>query len=204
MADPKEPKKETVRITLPTRPPNQPPATGSEGRDTAQIDLAGPQSNDAAPLSPTVPSRAPPRPSLAQTPLPPAPAQRVAPPPLSRPVPPPLPSGGSASGAVASPPSSAPKVPPPPAPVPLGPGPKKETARISVLPVSAARATPSVEMKKTQPLVTMPAPTPQAAPLTVAPGTTQPIADEIPISVCWALLGVSAVILIIQIWNYFI
>jgi hypothetical protein len=109
---------------------------------------------------------------------------------------------------VPSPPSSAFKaptpVPPAPATAPPLPGPKKETARIAVLPASAAKAAPSVEMKKTQPIITMPATASQSAPLTLAPTTTESIGDEIPMAFCWALLGVSAVILIIQIWNYFI
>jgi hypothetical protein len=65
-------------------------------------------------------------------------------------------------------------------------------------------------MKKTQPLVTVPPTAAPTAPLTVAPpprtttATTESVVDEIPMSFCWALLAVSAVILIIQIWNYFI
>jgi hypothetical protein len=59
-------------------------------------------------------------------------------------------------------------------------------------------------MKKTQPIVTMPATAPQSAPLSLATITTGPIGDEIPMAFCWALLVVSVVILIIQIWNYFI
>jgi hypothetical protein len=78
------------------------------------------------------------------------------------------------------------------------PSPKKETARIGVLP-----ATP-VEMKKTQPLVTMPAPNKRTAPLSVTSTTAEPIANHVSMGLCWALLGVSAVILIIQIWNYFV
>jgi hypothetical protein len=91
-----------------------------------------------------------------------------------------------------------------PASAPPLPGPKKETARIAVLSAPPAKSPPSVEMKKTQPIVTMPATAPQSAPLTLAPTTTESIGDEIPMAFCWALLGVSAVILIIQIWNYFI
>jgi hypothetical protein len=217
MADPKEPKKETVRITLPPLPENQPPATGGGGRDTARINLpTRPPSNDPAPRPPAAPPPgsttpgppAPPRPPLAQTPLPPAPAKRVEPPPFSRPAPPPPASGGPAFGTVASPPSSTPKAPTPVAPAlataPPLPGPKKETARIAVFGAPQAKAAPSVEMKKTQPIITMPATASQNAPLTVAPTTTESIGDEIPMAFCWALLGVSAVILIIQIWNYFI
>jgi hypothetical protein len=89
--------------------------------------------------------------------------------------------------------------------LPTSPGPKKETARIAMRPTS-----PAVEMKKTQPLVTAPPPAARTAPLTVAPPpmtrttATESIVDEIPMSLCWTLLAASAVILIIQIWNYFI
>jgi len=57
-------------------------------------------------------------------------------------------------------------------------------------------------MKKTPPLIDMPAASAPETPLTVAPET--PMAtDQIPKPLCWALLGVSAAILIIQIWSYF-
>jgi hypothetical protein len=70
-----------------------------------------------------------------------------------------------------------------------------------VLPDPAAKPAPAVQMKKTQPLITMPEPASQSTPLTVA--TTETVADRIPMPLCWTLLGVSAVILIVQIWNYF-
>jgi hypothetical protein len=63
---------------------------------------------------------------------------------------------------------------------------------------------PAVEMKKTQPLVTMPQSAPQTAPLTtVAPAAGETFIDESPMSFCWAVLGIATVILLIQIWNYF-
>ena len=83
------------------------------------------------------------------------------------------------------------------------PGPKKETARIAVLPDLRPKASPAVQMKKTQPLITVPERTPQSAPLTVATKDTSGMVDAIPMRLCWTLLGVSTVILIIQIWNYF-
>ena len=58
-------------------------------------------------------------------------------------------------------------------------------------------------MKKTQPLITMPESIPQSALLTVATKDTSAMIDAIPMPLCWTLLGVSTVILIIQIWNYF-
>jgi hypothetical protein len=88
--------------------------------------------------------------------------------------------------------------PPQPPPVPLNAavmpapdlpssGPIKETVRI---PLSAA------EMRKTQPLVGMPEVAPQRPSIAVAP------VEKNPMPVLWLLLGVSAVILIIQIWTY--
>jgi hypothetical protein len=66
-------------------------------------------------------------------------------------------------------------------------GPIKETVRI---PLSA------VQMEKTQPLVAMPEVGPQNASIAVAP------IEKNPMPLLWLLLGVSAVILIIQIWTY--
>ena len=88
--------------------------------------------------------------------------------------------------------------PPQPPPVPLSAsvapapdlpstGPTKETVRI---PLSA------VQMKKTQPLVSMPEVAPQIPSIAVAP------VEKNPMSLLWLLLGVSALILIIQIWTY--
>jgi hypothetical protein len=67
-------------------------------------------------------------------------------------------------------------------------GPTKETVRI---PLSA------VQMKKTQPLVAMPDVAPQSPSIAVAP------VEKNPMPLFWLLLGVSAVLLIIQIWTYF-
>ncbi|HEY2123997.1 MAG TPA: hypothetical protein VGG94_00930 [Chthoniobacterales bacterium] len=85
-------------------------------------------------------------------------------------------------------------------------GPKKETARISVLPAPPARTGPAVEMKKTQPLVSLPEPSVQTAPIAVNVEPVEPeeiFISELPMPLCWALLAASAVILTIQIWNYF-
>ena len=85
---------------------------------------------------------------------------------------------------------------PPPAPVSASvtpapdlpsSGPIKETVRI---PLSA------VQMKKTQPLVGMPEVAPQIPSIAVAP------VEKNPMPLLWLLLGVSAMILIIQIWTY--
>lgn len=88
--------------------------------------------------------------------------------------------------------------PPQPPPVPLNSavmpapdlpssGPIKETVRIPLT---------TVQMKKTQPLVGMPDVAPQVPSIAVAP------AEKNSMPLLWLLLGVSAVILIIQIWTY--
>jgi|SRR5215469_2553444 len=66
-------------------------------------------------------------------------------------------------------------------------GPIKETVRV---PLQA------VQMKKTQPLVPVPETAPPSPAVAVAPMEK----NQIPL--LWLLLGVSAVILIIQIWTY--
>jgi hypothetical protein len=176
MADSNEPKKETVRIAVPPPPP-KPPGAGNESRDAVRINLP------AHPPS-TVPTP-PARPSDS--------AKGVKPPQFFPPSPP----------SPASPPK------PPAGPRPMAsfsassPGPKKETARAAVLPDLRPKASPAVRMNRTQPLITMPEITPQSAPLTVATKDTSAIVDAIPMPLCWTLLGVSTVILIIQIWNYF-
>jgi hypothetical protein len=174
MADYPEPKKETVRIALPPKP--QPP--GAESRDTARIHL---------------PARPPaPRPPSSPAPLPP-PAPRSS-----------GPSPGLAAAAIPETRSEPKKET---ARIALG-VPKKETARITVLPDLPAKSStaPTVQMKKTQPLSRMPDIAPPSAPINVATAAPEPetelIVDEIPMSFCWALLGISAAILIIQIWTY--
>ncbi|PYI76448.1 MAG: hypothetical protein DMF04_08370 [Verrucomicrobia bacterium] len=57
-------------------------------------------------------------------------------------------------------------------------------------------------MSKTQPLVTLAdAPVlPPTPPARIA--APQPVVSTFPMAVCWALVGISAAILIIEIWNY--
>jgi hypothetical protein len=74
-----------------------------------------------------------------------------------------------------------------PAPELPSTGPTKETVRI---PLQA------VQMKKTQPLIAMPEMAPQNPSIAVAP------VEKNSMPLLWLLLGVSAVILIIQIWTY--
>jgi hypothetical protein len=182
MADPNEPKKENSRSALPPQPVAKASAD-TRSRDTVRIQLPPrPPSNKVPLSSPTEPS-APPKPPAAPSPPPP---------PVFSPEPP----------TKVSTPEPWPGPPPPVSAAPdlTFPELKKETARIPLMPDPPARPAPAVQMKKTQPLIAMPHITPQSASIAVAPtkkgeGITMPI--------CWTLLGVSAVILIIQIWTYF-
>jgi len=120
MADPNDPKKETVRIDLPP-PVAKPPDPTTKSRETVRIQLPIRQPSDTASLRP------PTGPPLVSTPIDQdlRSPQFFQPPPTSSPVSPPKPPTVS--------------VPlPPPAPVPVTPaadlpssGPKKETARIA-------------------------------------------------------------------------
>ena len=188
MADPNDEKRETVRIDLPPlpRPPvAKPPDPSTKSRETVRIQLPNRQ------LS--VPLRPPTGPPLVSTPIDQdlRSPQFFQPPPTSSPVSPP------------KPPTVSMPVPPP-APVPVTPaanspssGPKKETARIRRMPDPSLQPLPTVQMKKTQPLIAMPRTAPQSASIAVAP------AEQSIMPLCWVLLGVSTVILIIQIWTYF-
>jgi hypothetical protein len=96
-----------------------------------------------------------------------------------------------------------------PAPIPTH-SPKKETARITVLPDPPTK--PAVEMKKTQPLIDLPKVEGPVTRVTVAPAsvlppvTPRPVPrmriDDLPMPLCWGLLATSVAILILQIWNY--
>jgi hypothetical protein len=184
MADSNEPKKETVRIALPPQPATGPGAA-NQSRDTLRINLPPrlPATSSDSP-APTAPAPLPPK-------APPAPVSKP-----ERPI-------ASAAAPVNIP--AVVKLPGiSPSPAPAGsPSPKKETARVAPRLDPSAKPAPMVQMKKTQPLITMPESVPQTAPLTVARETAT-IVDAIPKPLYWAVLSASAVILIIQIWNYFL
>ena len=205
-----EPKKETVRIALPPRPAQAGSAPSLEKRETARIVLPS--------RTPTTPIRRPP--TVAPPPAAPEstteapkiiprrppvtpPAAPAAASPLLQPLPkPPGPEASADAGAAVRP------VPPVRedngmSAASVNRGPKKETARISVLPKPASSVAPTVNMTKTQPLLLHPtASTP--APVTPVVITSKPLpkVDAIPNSLAWGLLGISAVIFLIQIWNY--
>jgi hypothetical protein len=77
-------------------------------------------------------------------------------------------------------------------PIPPLSGPKKETTRILLMPEPLRSGE-----KKTQPLISMPDVIPQNPPIAVAP------VEESSMLMYWMLLGMSALILIIEIWTYF-
>jgi hypothetical protein len=105
------------------------------------------------------------------------------------------------------PPPAAPRPAPPPQPkketsrIATGPEPKKETSRINLVADQPAK---TVRMSKTQPLVTVTATpvTPPPAPLKVERDAAPSVISSIPTSLCWALVLISAAILIIEIWTY--
>jgi hypothetical protein len=187
-----EPKKETVRIALPPRPEQAGSAPSNGKRETARIVLPA-----RAPVTPI--RREPPK----ITPLPASEATADTPTILRRP---PI-----------APPNTSPLLQPLPKPPgienenarlsstespSLHRGPKKETARISILPRPAATPAPSINMTKTQPLLVHPPASVQAAAPVII--TSKPLAplDAIPRPLCWTVLGISALIFLIQIWNY--
>lgn len=200
-----EPKKETVRIALPPRPEQAASAPSIAKRDTARIVLPSrtpvtpirrlpptiaplPSAEPAAEASSSLPRRPPvtpiasPASSPLLQPLPKPPGMEEDPGTAPRPVPP------ARDESVTAAPS-------------VNRGPKKETARISVLPRPTPAAAPAINMTKTQPLLIHPTGSAPVAPVVI---TSKPVApvDAIPRSLAWGLLGVSAVIFLIQIWNY--
>ena len=187
-----EPKKETVRIALPPRPEQPGSAPSIEKRDTARIVL--PARAPVTPIRRTPPTitALPDSEATADTPTilrrPPTitPADTS---PLLQPLPKPP---GVENESAPVPTSETPSV---------HRGPKKETARISILPRPVATPAPAINMTKTQPLLVHPSTAAPAAPVII---TSKPLAplDAIPRPLCWAVLGISALIFLIQIWNY--
>lgn len=227
MGDAHQPKKETVRITLP--PP--PRSNGGESGDTVRIHLPPPPGigNASAP-QPTKPLPRPPAaPLIARPPAITSSAAPVRPPTIT-------PSAAATSAGKTLPPPMPPRPRVlPPAPRVLPPtasanvsaapshypgsasqsGPKKETARISILPEPTVPTSTAVKMSKTQPLLMVPSAQPAVTTLPVKSSVTRPLVSPtppapaavdraaIPLPLVWAAFGISAVALLIQIWNYF-
>ena len=161
MAEPDQPKKETVRIELPLPPITNPPEPTVEPRETDRIQLPV-RETGGSPFSSSPHSAledtsstnffGPPNPPPASTPLP-----------------------ASVRSASASP----------------APGLKRETVRIPLNPVLLRSSE-----KKGEPLIATPQVASQNLPSSVAAKTSSML-------LYWLLLGLSALILIIQIWIYF-
>jgi len=161
MAEPDQPKKETVRIEVPHPPVTPPPPPSAKPRETVRIQLPVRETGNApVPSSPqSVPE------DISSTNFFPSPKPPAASRPLSTPVRPPS--------------------------IPPSLGPKKETVRIPLQePLGSAQ-------KKTQPLIAMPDVVPQNPPIAVTS------VEKSSMLLYWMVLGVSALILIIQIWTYF-
>ncbi|MEY2496712.1 MAG: hypothetical protein QOD12_268 [Verrucomicrobiota bacterium] len=195
-----EPKKETVRIALPPRAAPKDAGQNGGAKDTARIVL--PSRTPGIPPRRVPPTIAPSNPAPDTASESPAISLRrppVAPPsPLLRPLPKPpgiLHGSQESTSSMASPADAQ--------SADAGHGPKKETARITILPKPVVPPKPAVNMTKTQPLIMRPAGSAPASPITVV--TSRPVhgLDLIPRSYCWGLLGISAFIFLIQAWNYF-
>ncbi|HYY12952.1 MAG TPA: hypothetical protein VE758_00805 [Chthoniobacterales bacterium] len=81
-------------------------------------------------------------------------------------------------------------------------GPRKETARVA-LPSEQPSQAASSEMKKTQPLFTMPEPAEASPPPLAIASESEARVETIPPALCWTVLAASTLLLIIQLWNYF-
>jgi hypothetical protein len=162
MAEPDQPKKETVRIELPHPPVTPPPAPSVKPRETVRIQLPVRETGNA-PI-PSSPQSTPE--DISSSNFFPSPKPPAATRPLSASVRPPS--------------------------IPPSLGPKKETVRIPLMPEPLRSA-----QKKTQPLMAMPDVVAQNPPIAVAP------VEKSSMLMYWMLLGMSALILIIQIWTYF-
>jgi hypothetical protein len=198
-----EPKKETVRIALPPRPEQAASAPNIVKRDTARIVL--PTRTPVTPLR-HLPPKITPLPSSEPAAEAPTLLPRRPPvtPPTTSPLLQPLPKPPGLEKESETP-TAAPSVPPVRDDIAAAPsvnrGPKKETARISILPRPTPAAPGAINMTKTQPLLVHPPAGMQPAPVVI---TSKPLPrlDSIPRGLCWALLAISGLIFLIQIWNY--
>ncbi|HEX7516879.1 MAG TPA: hypothetical protein VF345_06300 [Chthoniobacterales bacterium] len=205
-----EPKKETVRIALPQRPETTHCLQNDAAKhDTARILL--PSRTPAIPPRRSPPTITPPSPVNTGTPIisshrpPVLPPNVAAAPILNR-----LPTPADATPVLSEAGTTANLLSPADAPVAsenfagvsVQPGPKKETARITILPKPSPAPAPAVNMEKTQSLIPRPAATIVQPSQVVATSNAIDAFDSIPKWFCWGLLGISALIFLIQIWNY--
>lgn len=157
-----EPKKETVRSALPQEPEIR-PGLQNEGAKQDLARISQPSRTPAIPPRRSPPPVIQPSPVNAGTPVvswrrPPVLPPKVPASPIAHPLPKREPQRKNFAG------------------VSVQPGPKKETARITILS--------------------------KPAPVSVTTSNAIDAFDSIPRSFCWGLLGISAFIFLIQIWNY--
>ena len=222
MTESRNPQNETARITPPhlarrpapppaVAPKQVPPTRGTESKRPP----APPMARSPDPLRrETVPAPAAPEGHLTAAPVPPA----KSPPGVSSAKSPPLnassslpglPVRGSSNSSVHTEPgllSPVSNQPPPKSPVALsavsprsipGNGPRRETGQI-------APADPPIKRAgRLNPVQSAPADIPIIPPASVAKPLSPGLVESVPMPFCWALLGVSALVLIIQLWTYF-
>jgi hypothetical protein len=167
----------------PPAPVSKPAPPSKAKTPTARIAKVRPAPNAK---TPTVAIRTPAAPTAK---APPAPIAKAPPAPIAK----------APTVAINAP--AAPIAKAPTAPLSPLPGPKKETARIVTMPEPQPSA-PTVKMSKTQPLITAPDPEREMPPISIAPPSVDDVIESIPVSLCWALLAVSALLFIVQLWTY--
>jgi hypothetical protein len=204
-----EPKQETVRVAL----PQSPVTTHGPQNDDAEHDaarLVPPSHSPATPPRRSPPTTTPTSPVNTGIPIisphrPPVLPPKVTDSPVLHPLPKPAGAPPAPSKAETNllPRADAPATSESFAGVSVQPGPKKDTARITSLPEPFPVRGPAVKTKKPQSLITRPAAA-VMQPGSVIAATSDAIDafDSIPRWFCWGLFGISALIFLIQIWNY--
>src|SRR5439155_1401553 len=89
-----------------------------------------------------------------------------------------------------------------PSRVPSGLSASSQTFKPPPPPPSAAARAP-VLPGLGQPPITAPEPITDTAPISIEAESASDAIESIPVPLCWALVGVSALIFIIQVWTYF-
>jgi hypothetical protein len=113
----------------------------------------------------------------------------------------PSPPTGSASATPRPPAGGAPAISPTLQPLPKGPGPEKQREEIAAAASVNRGPKPETARINILPRPVQPGATTLAAPAVI---TSAPVvrAEAISRPLCWTLAGISAVIFLIQIWNY--
>ena len=207
MADLNEPKKETERIGLSTSAGAKPP-TGSFRPPPVTPRPLPPKEVAAGPRPPAPAMARPPGPAPLgvarppNSPLPPTGANASDPPPSPLGLIPPSPSPSPGVLSPGAPGSSKSGLSPINRPLEnrglLQAGPRQETASLADSPMKAA-----VKSGRVQPHSVPLAPIIRAASPAVANSPAKGLGALAPAHLCWALLGISVLTLLLQLWNYF-